>query len=43
MKIVIVGAGAIGMLTGAYLARGGNEVFLWKKIKKPLMLLTSMV
>ena len=26
MKIVIVGAGAIGMLIGAYLSRGGNEV-----------------
>jgi len=26
MKIVIVGAGAIGMLMGAYLSRGGNEV-----------------
>ena len=26
MTIVIVGAGAIGMLMGAYLARGGNEV-----------------
>ncbi len=34
MKIVIVGAGAIGMLTGAYLARGGNEVLFVEKDKE---------
>ncbi|HFQ80927.1 MAG TPA: 2-dehydropantoate 2-reductase [Desulfobacterales bacterium] len=33
MKIVIVGAGAIGMLTGAYLAKGGNEVVFVEKDK----------
>ncbi len=33
MRIVIVGAGAIGMLIGAYLARGANEVFFVEKDK----------
>jgi len=31
MKVIIVGAGAIGMVMGAYLARGGNEVIFLEK------------